>query len=177
MKTIFSGAVPMTTLRTSRSASIDVLEIDEDHVKGAYKNVLLMVWAKRTLADAYRRAISIVHEMRVDHPQGVCLFHVVEDTAVPPDTDAREAFTDLLKTEGVKQFSVVFEASGFKAAAVRAIVQAGQALVRPKFPHSVHQSVAASAAWHAGLSREHSAAELQEAVQLLRELHRSRYPV
>ena len=176
MKNTPAAGAPGRTLRTSRGASIDILEIDADHVKAAYKNVLLMVWARRTLADVYRRSGGYIQDLRASHPKGVCVFQLVEDTAIPPETDARDAMTELLQNPGITQFSVVFEATGFKAAAVRAIVHAGQALSRPKFSHAVHQSVAAAAAWHAGLSPELSASELQEAVQAMRELHRTRHP-
>ena len=176
MTSSFSGSGPTTPLRTSKNVEIEVVEIDEDHVKGIYKNALFMVWARQTLAPAYRRAFSLVERLRSRHPQDVIVFQVVEDTAIPPEPDAKQTMAEFLKVEGIKQFSVVFEANGFKAAAVRAIVHAGQAMARPRFPHSVHQSVPASAAWNAALAHEHSAAELQEAVQLLREHHRAAYP-
>ena len=161
-------------LQAERDLSLKLLEIDEDHAKGALGNVLLMVWARRTLAAPYRRSLDHLQDLRAEHPDGVCVFKIIENTATPPENDAREAIAEFMKAPSVAQFSAVFEGAGLKAAAVRTIIYADLALSRPAFPHAVHRSVEASAAWHAKLSPNVDARALEEGMQTLRELYRTR---
>lgn len=157
-----------------------VVELDEDHVTGTAFNMIFMVWRRRTLEPAYRHAIQVIKELARSHPEGVGVLQVVEVDAVPPSPEAREAFRELLNLDGISHYSVMHDGTGFKAAAVRAIVLGSQTLARPNFAHALHSSVAEAAEWHASMQRSigrhESAVKIQRIVQDLRNLHRERFP-
>lgn len=157
-----------------------IVELDADHVKATSFNMLFMIWRRRTLAGAYRRAAELVRELADSHPEGIGILQVVELEASPPDAETRNLFRDLLGLDGISHFSVTHEGAGFKAAAVRAIVLGAQSLARPQFPHSVHGSLGAAAAWHAAmqrsLGRHEPAATIHRIAQDLRNFHLDRFP-
>jgi hypothetical protein len=158
----------------------DVVEIDEDHVKGTAFNLVFMVWRRRTLVAAYRAGIELVGRLSLKHPSGVGVMNVVETEAVPPDSDARKAFSEFWQQPALKHFSVTHEGTGFKAASVRAIVSGIHALARPNFETSVHSTVADAARWAAAqnrrLGRTDEWTAIEKVVQALRRLHVEKYP-
>ncbi len=158
----------------------NVVDIDKDHVKATAFNMLFMIWRRETAAGAYRRGTQIARELASSFREGIGILHVVEVDAIPPDSEARKAMTELLQLDGLMHFSVTHEGTGFKAAAVRAIVSGNHALIRPKCAHTVHSSLVAAAAWHAGyqktLGRSEGAGQIQRIAQDLRDLHVQRYP-
>jgi hypothetical protein len=159
---------------------LQVVEIDEDHVKGVAFNIAFMVWRKRTLVGPYRAGIQLVASMALKHPTGVGVMQIVETEAVPPDSETRKAFTEFLQLKAIKHFSVTHEGTGFKAASVRAIVSGVHALARPGFEHAVHSTVADASRWAAGQNRRIGRTDdwqaIERAMQTLRKLHLEKYP-
>jgi len=172
---------PLTAASTVTVASeLEVLEDDHDHVKGVLSNLVMVVWRRRTLLGPYRAAMQLVTRVGLRHPTGVGVMQVVEVDAVPPDSDTRNAFGEMMRHPAVKHFSLTHEGTGFKAASVRAIVSGVNALARPRFPHSVHSSVADASRWAAEKNRIirawDDAAAIELALQSLRRLHVEKYP-
>jgi hypothetical protein len=159
---------------------LEVFAIDEDHVKGTAYNMVFFVWRRRTLVGPYRVGIELIKSMALKHPSGLGVMHVVETDAVPPDSDARKAFTDVTQMDAIKHFSVTHEGTGFKAASVRAIMSGIHALARPKFEHAVHSTVADAARWAAAhnkrLGRTEDWTAVEKVVQAFRKLHVEKYP-
>lgn len=157
-----------------------VVNLDEDHVTAVAFNLVLLVWRRRTLLEAYRAAIQLVTETVVKNPRGVGVMQVVEVDAIPPDSETRKAFGQMMHLPGIQHFSVTHDGTGFKAASVRAIVSGVNALARPTFAHSVQSSVPDAARWAAAQNRAIGAADdaaaIERALQSLRRLHVDKYP-
>jgi hypothetical protein len=162
------------------SDSFLLVASDSDHLKAVAFNMLFMVWRRRTVSVAFRHGMELVRELIARYPRGVGVCQIVEVDAIPPDSETRAAFVECMKMEGIKHFSLTHDGVGFKAAAVRAITAGVHALARPKFKLAVFSSVAEAAHWHAiaqaELGRRETAAEIEEIVRDLRELHRNRFP-
>jgi hypothetical protein len=161
------------------AAMYTLTEADSDHIKGVVGNMLFMVWVSRTEYACYRRGAEIVRMLGPRFPTGIGVLNLVEVSAVPPDARARGEFAQFLKLPEIRHFSVTHEGHGFKAAAVRAIVSAAQFIAAPPFPHSVHATVDAAAAWHSDQQRalgiELPAREVTEIVADLRRRHFERF--
>lgn len=166
-------------LRTS-VPYLEVVEIDEDHVKGVAYNLVMMVWRRRTMVVPYRAGMQLVVNLGLKHPNGVGVMQVVETEAIPPDSEARKAFAEFVRLPQIRHFSVTHEGTGFKAASVRAIVSGVNALARPSFVHSVQSTVADASRWAAAQNRLFGARDdakaIEAALQALRRLHVERYP-
>jgi len=158
----------------------DLVEIDEDHLKGTAFNMLFMVWRHRTLVDAYRRGMKIAQKLSTQHQMGAGVCQVVEVACVAPDTAARAAFVDFVRLPEVDHLSVIHDGTGFKAASVRAVMTGVHALARPQCKLSVHSTVGGAARWAASmqlkLGRTEQAARIESIVTALRAHHRERYP-
>lgn len=161
--------------------SLRVVHTDYDHAKAVAYNLVILLWRRRTLPEPYRAAMTLTTDHARRHPAGVGVMQVVEVDAVPPDAEARKAFTEFMKWPGVAHFSVTHEGTGFKAASVRAIVSGVTVLSRPIFPHSVHSSVADASSWAASQNRRIGAFSdlhaIERAVQSLRRVHLLKYPL
>lgn len=160
--------------------SLRVIQSDYDHAQGVAYNLVLLVWRRRTMPDAYRAAMRLATEHARQYPRGVGVMHVVETDAVPPEAESRKAFNEFMKWPGVAHSSVTHEGTGFKAASVRAIVVGTAALARATFPNSVHSSVADAASWAAAQNRTigapSDARAIEAALQSLRRFHLEKYP-
>lgn len=162
------------------NAEFEVVDLDADHVKATFRNLVLVVWRFRTLAEPYRAEIALIKRLSLSHPEGVGVIDVVEAEATPPDSHVRRAFNETLALTCIKHISVTHECAGFKAAAVRAVVSSVYALAQPPFPHAVHSSVEEAARWTAKqnqrLLRSESAQDIERVMQAVRQVHRNRYP-
>jgi hypothetical protein len=177
-----NGKRPRTSVgdRPPPGNALEVVAMDEDHIKGTVLNLVLMVWRRRTLAEPYRAGIELVNHFALKHPEGVGMMHVVETEASPPDAEARKAFAEFSKLTAVQFFSVTHEGSGFKAASVRAITSGIHAFTRPSFDHAVHSTVAEAAHWAAGhnklIGRNDDWQAIESAMHTLRKIHSDKYP-
>jgi hypothetical protein len=157
-----------------------LVESDYDHVKASAFNMVFMVWRRRTMAEAYRRAFHLVRELATEHPEGIGVCQVVEVDAIPPDSEARKAFADFMKLKALKHYSVTHDGVGFKAAAVRTIVMGVNNLARPVCKHAVFSNLTEACGWHAleqmGLGRHETPDQIGEIVRAMRSFHRERYP-
>lgn len=167
-------------MKTTAVPDLEIVEIDENHIKGIAFNLIFVVWKRHTLLDAFQRTIRLAHQLSAKHPTGIGVLHVIEIEATPPDAETRKAFVELFSVPTVKHLSVTHEGSGFKAAAVRAIVSAAQTLARSNGGRrSVHNDVAQAARWHVSeneaLGRSDSALRLERVVQELRKKHQEQF--
>jgi hypothetical protein len=167
-------------IRRDEREKYELVEIDEDHAKGIAFNMLFMVWRRRTLAEAFGRGINLARKLTAEYSEGIGICQAVEVDAIPPDSDARTLFSYLSRLEGLQHLSVTHDGTGFKAAAVRAIMTGVQALARPKSKHIVLADVDLAGQWHAAaqaeLGRHETAEQIAGILRSLRRLHRERYP-
>jgi hypothetical protein len=159
---------------------LDIIACDADHAKGIAFNMLFMVWRGHTTAAAYRHGIVAAQDLNRRHPEGIGVCQLVELEAEPPDSEARAAFVHLMRMPGIRHFTVTYEGSGFKAAAVRAVISSAHALGRPKFAHAVHASLADAARWHAKqqaiLGRPETATLIERMLTEVRRKQHESYP-
>ncbi|RYZ10312.1 MAG: hypothetical protein EOO73_01690 [Myxococcales bacterium] len=159
---------------------LEVVAVDEDHIKGTAFNIVFMVWRRRTLFGAYHAAIALANGLALKHPKGIGVMHVVETEASPPDSEARKAFAEFMKLPVIRHFCVTHEGTGFKAASVRAIASGVHALARPPYPHAVHSAVADASRWAAAQNRQLGRTDdwqaIERVMQTLRRMHVEKYP-
>jgi len=159
---------------------LEVVAIDEDHIKGTAFNIAFMVWRRRTRIEPFREGIQLVSQLTLRHPTGVGVMQVVETDALPPDSETRSALAEFLKRTSIQHFSVTYEGADFKGASVRGIVFGAQALARPSFAYSVHSTVADASRWAASqnrlIGRSDEWQAIERVMQTLRHIHLEKYP-
>lgn len=113
-----------------------------DHAVGTQDNFLVIVWRRNTMAVEVMHAAKALAELSTRYPKGVHLMQVVEDLAIVPDSEARSALAELLRSaEGKVAFSsVTHEGGGFRPSLIRSIVTGLLLLSKPTFPHLVFSS-------------------------------------
>jgi hypothetical protein len=159
---------------------LEVVAIDEDHIKGTAFNIAFMVWRRRTLLGPYREGIALVSQLALKHPSGVGVMQVVETEASPPDSETRRALAEFLKQKAIQHFSVTYEGTDFKGASVRGMVFGAQAVARPSFAYSVQATVADASRWAASqnrrIGRNDEWQAIERVMQTLRHIHLEKYP-
>jgi hypothetical protein len=149
--------------------TIDV--IDRNHIAGTFRSLGVFIWRYETTPAAVRLGAAMMSDLYERFPgEPFGLLQVVETSASMPDADARAALTDLLKA-GSKLLvcsSVTFEGTGFKAAAVRAVVAGLTFAASPGFPHRILATVDQAATWKAGILSRVSAEDINLTVATLR---------
>jgi hypothetical protein len=157
-----------------------VLEMDSDHIKATAFNMLFVVWQRRTLADAARRCVSAGRELGRKYPEGIGMLHVLEEHSVVPDDETRDVLPEVMRGTHIQHFSITYVGSGFRAAAIRAVISATYWIARPAFEYSVYDNLPDATNWHASaqrrLGRSETATEIAAVTQALRALHRERHP-
>lgn len=159
---------------------LDIIACDADHAKGVAFNMLFMVWRYHTTAAAYRHGIVTALNLIKRYPEGIGICQLIELEALPPDSEARTALVHMMHLPGIRHFTATYEGTGFKAAAVRAVLSSVHALGRPKFAHSVHGSLAEAARWHAAqqaaLGRPETATLIERMAAEVRRRQRESFP-
>jgi hypothetical protein len=80
----------------------------------------------------------------------VALLQLLEQTCKPLDSEQRSTLENVMRSSrALRSSAVVYEGSGFQAAAVRAVVASVGALQRHPFPHRIFADVASAAEFHA----------------------------
>jgi len=174
-------AVPRPVTPKPRAPEFEVLDVDADHIKGAAFNMMFAIWRFHTHYDAYRGCLHWTDQLAKRHPAGIGVMHVVEPTAIAPEAPTRRLFNDAVRHGGVRHYSVVHTARGFKAASIRAIVAGSFALARPSAAHAVHTRLDEAAAWHAleqrRMGRSESAEQIVRVVEGLRRALDEQHPL
>jgi hypothetical protein len=134
---------------TAASGSAQALGIDENHCVGNAWNVCVLIWGKVTTRDGVADAERVIEALAAQRPEGIGLITVVEDKADLPAPEVRAAITAMLHSLGGKvlRSAVVYEGSGFHAAAVRGVVTGLTMLRRLPYPHRVIAAVEAAVPW------------------------------
>lgn len=149
---------------------------NHDHVAFRYARMFSIIWRLETTPDAVQRAQRLVQDfVRSLSPPRFCLLNIVEETADKPSAEARSRLQDLLRSSarGLIRSAVVYEGTGFRAAAVFGVATSLAVLSRHQFPHRVFAELGKATDWLAlGLSGElgepTSGFELSEAVRSVR---------
>src|SRR5258706_3022512 len=110
--------------------------VDPDYCFAEWRNVFIIVWRKQTTMEGVERLMGLCKAFAADRTS-FFLLTVVEMNAPLPDAKVRERLAAFLAEQGpkIKRSAVVFEGSGFRAAAVRGVVTGLTMLARVPYPH------------------------------------------
>jgi hypothetical protein len=127
----------------------EIIVENPDGVLATWRNVVIAVWRVHTRVDALLHLEVVLRRFALTHQQ-IGLFQVLEPTIRPLDSDQRDVLDKTLRGAGtITSSSVLYEGSGFQAAAVRAVVAAVRALRPHAFPHRVFADMSTAIEFHA----------------------------
>lgn len=151
---------------------VQVIEVDANHCFASCGPILLMVWRRETTRPGVMKARRAILALAERHPGGLGLVMIVESTAEVPSGEVRSALSQALGDFGplVRRSALIHEGTGFRAAAVRAIVTGISLVARQPYPHQVFDRVELAVTWVVqGLPRDAPSAEdLRDAIGALR---------
>ena len=153
---------------------LEVIESTIDHAVGTFGNVSIYVFRRQTLPSSVPAVVRAFDDARRAGGGTFANYGVIEPEAPLPEPNVRAQLAHLMRdAEGINASAVIFEGTGFRAAAVR-VVTTGMALVaRQPYPHRVFSSTTSAAEWTAAQMARRGlpcpiASELDKAVQALR---------
>ena len=114
-----------------------VIDESDHHVIGTWRRIVFTIWRRETTTRGIRGMQEAVRGARADG--GLLAMTVVTDQAPMPPSEVRDQLARAMASfEGdVVSSALVFEGTGFRAAAVRSVVS-GISLVRKMpYPHRV----------------------------------------
>lgn len=140
---------PARGLSRAGNSALSVVSRTPTHIIATQGDLEIVIWRGSTTLDAVETIRTSLGELTRSYPKGIGVLQVVEVTAPPPDAAARNALSNVLRGAGkaVRGSAIVFEGTGFKMAAVRAIVTGLTMLARPEFPHVVFADLHEASAW------------------------------
>jgi hypothetical protein len=114
-----------------------------------WDNLVMLVWVKHTRLPHLAEIRIAVQMARRANDNPLCLLQVVLPTAAIPDSSARRALSDMLRSfEGlVSHCALVHLGSGFSASVARSVVTAITALRSHGFPFQVFGGLHAALTW------------------------------
>lgn len=122
--------------------------IGEGWAVGRVGPVLLQIWRDGTPIEGAQAAVAAAKELAFSDLPRIATLIVVPQGSKLPESDARAVLsglpTELGRGVGV---ALAFEGSGFRAAAVRAVLSGIMLLSRHRVPHDVFPSVERAAGW------------------------------
>jgi len=122
-----------------QSESWAIVAKREDYVLASWQQVFAVIWRRETTLVGATHLRSACKDFARRHPRGIGLLTIVAENAPLPPSAARNEVAAFL-AEGsafIKCSAVVFEGSGFRAAAVRSVVTGLTLLAKQAYPHKV----------------------------------------
>jgi hypothetical protein len=120
-----------------------------DAVLATWRTACIVVWRVQTSVDALVHLEALLARQSGGQRQ-LALLQVLEPTVRPLDSEQRSMLETVMRSaRALRCSAVVYEGSGFQAAAVRAVVAGVAALQRHPFPHRVFADVPGAAEFHA----------------------------
>jgi hypothetical protein len=158
--------------------------VTPNYALATFRDLYIVIWRRNTTmsgARAVRRGCLGFADTR---PKGIALLTIVEEEAPMPASEPRESLAIFMRDAGdhIKASGVVFEGTGFRAAAVRSVVVGLTMLARQKYPHKVFAGLIEATAWMerelstAGLAQPFTAQEIDDAVASIRREIEQREP-
>jgi len=144
-----------------------------DYLMGSWQSVFILVWRDKTTFEGVTALEQLLDGFARDRSD-VFLLTVVEERARIPSFPVRDALATVLDNEASRLClsAVVYEGTGFRAAAVRAVVSGLALMSKISARHRVFSTVADATAWfqtHSAAARRWAAPTLARAVAEMRE--------
>jgi len=110
-----------------------------DYALASWQQIFAVIWRRETTIEGAEHLRTACAEFARTQPRGIGLLTIVESGAPLPPAPARKAIADFLAggSEFIKCSAVIFEGSGFRAAAVRSVVTGLTLMARQAYPHRV----------------------------------------
>jgi|KBSMisStandDraft_5_1062788.scaffolds.fasta_scaffold557882_2 hypothetical protein len=112
---------------------------DADYALAHWQQVFAVFWRRETTVEGARDLARSCAAFAATQPRGIGLLTIVESGAPLPASSARNEIADFLASGSkfIKCSAVVFEGSGFRAAAVRSVVTGLTLMAKQAYPHKV----------------------------------------
>ncbi|HSQ67603.1 MAG TPA: hypothetical protein VLM85_30545 [Polyangiaceae bacterium] len=146
---------------------LSALHVTREAVFASFRDLFIVVWRTQTTVPLVRTMGGDVERFAATQPNGISMVVIVEEHCAMPDGPTRALMAkDMKRHESfTRQMALVYEGSGFRAAALRSIV-AGLHVISTQRVKTTVLSTAADAvdwlAWQRGSSA--SASEMLEAI-------------
>jgi hypothetical protein len=152
----------------------EALSVNEDYAFGGWRQYFVVIWRGETTMEAVDRLKTDFNAFAKTRADGAGFLTVVERHAPLPSGSVRDELARFLSAASIlKASAVVFEGSGFRAAAVRSVVTGLTLLAKQPFPHKVFATVTQGSHWlvpemNRAMGDAIGADELIDAVAVLR---------
>jgi hypothetical protein len=112
---------------------------EEDYALAHWQQVFAVLWRRETTVEGARDLARSCSAFAATQPRGIGLLTIVESGAPLPASAARNEIAEFLASGSrfIKCSAVVFEGSGFRAAAVRSVVTGLTLMAKQAYPHKV----------------------------------------
>jgi hypothetical protein len=135
----------MTTANSEspRSAALPhgakIVHVEKDYALASLGDVFIVIWRHETSLSGTEAVRRECFEFAKSRPEGIALLTIIEERAPMPPAEPRSQLASFMRdaSDIIKASGVVFEGSGFRAAAVRSVVISLTMLAGQKYPHKV----------------------------------------
>ncbi len=132
-----------------------LVDADDDCIIGHWRKLALVVYRRETTLAMVSRLSALVRERaKRGNPFFGGIAVVEEHSPLPPAEVRNRIAQDVLLASGWKISALVYEGSGFRAAAVRGVILGIGLLAKPPFPHRSFATVGSAAEWIADRAGE-----------------------
>ncbi|MDB4975873.1 MAG: hypothetical protein JWN48_4214 [Myxococcaceae bacterium] len=172
----------LKTRRASSPADLAFVTLEPHYVLASWRMIGIAVWIDETPVGAIRAAQGLLERLALECPDGIAFLQVIGESNQSIETPARDALKELLRASrgALRAAPVVYEGTGFRAAAIRAIVTGLLSQRSYGFSHRVYSTLedGALATAREFEKREPTrfARELCEAMGNLRDAHARAFP-
>lgn len=127
----------------------DIVLGNPDCVIATWRSTCIAVWRLHTRVDALLQLETVFRRQSAMY-KSLAVLQILEPTVRPLDSEQRAALEQAMRScSAIASSAVVYEGTGFQAAAVRAVVAGVATLRRHPFPHQVFAEVGKAADFHA----------------------------
>jgi hypothetical protein len=148
---------------------------DAEGIVGSWHNLVVWVWRGTMSVAGVIAFEGQVRRVASGSKRNVVVLTVTEERAPLPTPEVRSAIVAWLRRSDAKMqaYALVYEGTGFAAAAVRSVVSSVGLLAKPTFPYKVFGRLEEACSWlapqlKAASNQVISAADLAEGVHMLR---------
>jgi hypothetical protein len=110
-----------------------------DYALAHWQQIFAVLWRRETTAEGAAHLASACTAFARTQSRGIGLLTIVESGAPLPPSSVRASIAEFLASGSafIKCSAVVFEGSGFRAAAVRSVVTGLTLMAKQAYPHKV----------------------------------------
>jgi hypothetical protein len=133
----------------SGAPEAELLIASPDYAMATWDSIFILIWRHDTTNEGIETLRHKLEHFGRSRPQGLGLVTIVEQEAPMPTSAVREKMAGLMAdiSKVLKCSAVVFEGTGFRAAAVRGVVTGLMLLARQPYPHKVFASMTDGCSW------------------------------